>query len=73
MKKIIRPLVLEQSEYFCDVCGKSAVSFFKMDFGYGSDFHMDVIKGDFCDKHGTELRYFLFKKYKKLRLSFGNQ
>lgn len=68
MKKITQPLIQEESEFFCDICGQPAVSYFKMDFGYGSDFDMDVIKGDFCNEHGTEFRFLLLEKYKNLKV-----
>lgn len=71
MKKIIQPFIQERSEYFCDVCGQPAVSLFRMEFGYGSDYDMDVIKGDFCNKHGVEFRLLLLKKYKNLKVALN--
>jgi hypothetical protein len=64
VKKILREAVSEVSESVCNKCGKPAVSSLIFTFGYGSDDDLEEIHGDFCNKHGSELRKEILKKYK---------
>ncbi len=68
MEKVIQPEIKGIYKFFCDAknCKEEAVSRFQFNFGYGSDFDLDVIKGDFCNKHSKELRKSLLAKYKNL-------
>lgn len=71
MKIIKRKLKPEISKTICDVCGKQAVSWFKITFGYGSEFDLEYIEGDFCNEHGKEFRSFLLEKYKFKPKNYG--
>ncbi len=70
MEKVIQPEIKGLSKFFCDAknCKEEVVSRFQFNFGYGSDFDLDVIKGDFCNKHSKELRRHLLSKYKNLKV-----
>lgn len=69
MKKVLKSSTFEVAHYKCDAsnCNKTVVSHFYFNFGYGSDFDLEAIQGDFCNKHGNELRDSILKKYKKIK------
>lgn len=67
MKIIKQKAVREISNFICDACKKEACSHFKMEFGYGSYFDMEVIEGDFCAKCGDEFRFLILKKFKRIK------
>lgn len=67
MKIITREAVIERSKLVCDKCGKEAVSSLNFSFGYGSDYDLQEMVGDFCNKHGSELMREILKYKIKLK------
>lgn len=65
MKKIITFPQPEFSEYYCDNCGKKAVSDLEWNFGYDSDWDGVGFKLDLCNECSNKLFEELKLKYPK--------
>ena len=67
MKTVKQKARQEHADFFCDVCAKPAISHFKFIFGYGSDFDLQYLEGDFCNGCGKSFRAYILRKFKNIK------